>query len=167
MAKRVCGRWEARRGWAAETAAQTCSTVAPSGTSTSRRSRPATSRYRANRATGTFTTSRRARRRGPRAPTPERVGLEGVAAAAGALDLRVLHREPGAIEAVHVVDLGARDVLDALGIDEDADPVRLVDQVAVLLGVLPAQLVGETRTAAAHDPEPQPPLGLALLEAQV
>src|SRR5262245_22632350 len=96
------------------------------------------------------------RRVGPRPPGPS--GLERVAAAAGALGVRVLDREAGAVEAVDVVDLDPADVLDAHGVDVHLHALRLGDLVAVLLGVFPAQLVAEAGAPAAHDSEPEAPI---------
>src|SRR6185436_1949917 len=128
--------------------------------STSTRPRPTASRYRANSATGIRT-----------APPPPPVrrtgsGLEGVPAAAAALGVGIVDREAGAVQAVDVVDLRAAHVLHAVGVDVDLDAAGLDHLVAFLRRVLPPELVREARAAAPDHAEPQPPLGLALLQAE-
>src|SRR5262249_41276497 len=59
--------------------------------------------------------------------------LEGAAAAAGRDDVGVLDLEPGAHQAVDVVDTGALEVRQAVPIDDHPDAVVLPDLV-VLLG---------------------------------
>src|SRR5687767_1922600 len=90
------------------------------------------------------------------------------AAAAGRLDVRVVELEPGALQTLDVVDLGAHEVHEAHLIDVDLDPVDL--ELAVHLGLaVEVEVVREARAAAADDAQAQPhlgldPLGLADLE---
>ena len=58
--------------------------------------------------------------------------LEGGAAAAGGDDVRVVDHEAGALEAVHVVDLGAEHELHADLVDDHRDALVLEDVVLVL-----------------------------------
>src|SRR5262245_43784553 len=98
--------------------------------------------------------------------TDGRSGLEGVTAAAGALGVGVVDREAGAVQAVDVVDLGAAHVLHAVGVDVHLYTARLHHLVTVLGDILPPELVREARAASPNDSQPQPPLGLALLEPE-
>src|SRR4029077_2966746 len=107
---------------------------------------------------------RRTRRRSPRrctgsgratAPpergrrTQESCSGEGLAAAAGALRVGVVDREPRVLQAVLVVERGPREVLGTGGVDDHAYAlaVDLLDVVGGLLAV-EENLVGEARTAA-------------------
>src|SRR2546425_5245900 len=84
------------------------------------------------------------------------------------LHVRIVEREAGAEHAVvHVVDLAAAEIRGAVPVDVDLDALRLDDVVVGLRLVLPAELVRHAGAAAAHDADPEPPLGLALLEAQL
>src|SRR5881396_437017 len=121
-ANNVNGRYRASSGWRSATADHADSTVPPSGRSSSIRSRPVASRYRANRRTRTRTV--------------------GAASRAG-------------------------ETRRAVPVDVDLDAVRLDDVVVRLLQVLPAELVGHAGAPTADDADPEPPLGLALLEAQL
>src|SRR2546422_11729548 len=130
---------------------QAVSTVPPSGTSTSSRSCPVASRYRAKRRTRTRTSCL------------EAVGL---AAAAGRLDVRVLDREPGAHHVVlHEIDLAARQIGRAVLVDVDLDALRGLDDVVVrVLLVLPAELVGHPGASATTNTDPRPPPRLPFSE---
>src|SRR5207247_2014643 len=99
--------------------------------------------------------------------SPGTSGLEGMAAAAGPLRVRVLDREARPVQAIEVVDLDPTEVRGAHGVDVELDPTRLDHLVPLLLRFLPAELVGESGAAASHDAETQPPVGLPLLEAQI
>ena len=87
---------------------------------------------------------------------PQRLGgrvlfhLERGAATAGRNHVRVVDLEPGALQALDVVDLGAEDELHADLVDDDGDPVDLED-VVVVLGLVEGERVLEARAAAAAD----------------
>src|SRR5438445_11974557 len=86
---------------------QAVSTVPPSGRSTSSRSCPVASRYRAKRRTRTRTCCLEA---------------AGLTAAAGRLDVRILDGEAGAHHVVlHEVALAARQARGAVLVDVDLD----------------------------------------------
>ena len=76
--------------------------------------------------------------------------LERGAATAGRNDVRVVDLEPGALEALDVVDLGAEDELHADLVDDDRDAVDLED-VVVVLGLVEGERVLEAGAAAAAD----------------
>src|SRR5262245_10616990 len=131
------------------------STVPPSGTSTSSRSCPVASRYRAKRRTRTRTCC-----------WLEAVGLT---AAAGRLDVRVLDGKPGAHHIVlYEVDLATAQVRCTVLVDVDLDALRSFDNaiVSVLL-VFPAELIQHPGAATPDDADTQAPLGLALLDPQL
>src|SRR3989442_4821657 len=134
---------------------QADSTVPPSGRSTTSCSRPSASRYRAKRRTRTRTLDAR---------------LEAVrlAAAAARLHVRILDREAGAHHAVvDEVDLAAAQVREAVLVDVDLDALS-VDHVVARRGlVFPAELVRHPGAATAHHADPETPLGLAFLEAEL
>src|SRR6188474_3617221 len=77
--------------------------------------------------------------------------LEGRAAPARRLHVRVVDGEAGAHERVHVVDLGAGQIGRAERIDDDAHPVHLDLVVAVLRPAVETEGVLEARAAAALD----------------
>src|SRR5436190_8172323 len=133
---------------------QAVSTVPPSGTSTSSRSCPVASRYRAKRRTRTRTWNLEAVR---------------LTAAAGRLDVRILDREPGAHHVVlHEVDLAAAQVRRAVLVDVHLDTLRGLDDVVIGLRlVFPAKLIGHPGAATSDDPDAQAPLGLAFLEPKL
>ena len=81
---------------------------------------------------------------------------ERLPAAAGCDDLRVVHREAGALQALDVVDLGAVDEGKALGVDQQADAAVLVDLVTVAL-LVECERVLEARATAAADRRPAAP----------
>src|SRR5262249_20802889 len=141
-------------GGRSTTADQAASTVPPSGRSTSSRSRPAASRYRAKRRTPTRT-----------------VKLEavGLTAAAARLHVRVLDREAGTHHVVvDEVDLTAGQIRRAVLIDVHLDAVAGLDDVVTgRLLVLPPQLVRHTGAAATDHADPEAPLGLALFQAEL
>src|SRR5262249_41742819 len=131
------------------------STVPPSGTSTSSRSCPVASRYRAKRRTRTRTCC-----------WLEAVGLT---AAAGRLDVRVLDGKPGAHHVVlHEVDLAPAQVRCTVLVDVDLDALGRFDTfVGGVLLVFPAELIRHPGAAPPDNADTQPPLGLALLEPQL
>ena len=81
--------------------------------------------------------------------------LEGVAAAAGRARVRVVDREPGCLDRVDVVDLGALEVRRAERVDDDLDAVRLELEVALDGAAVEAEPVLEARAAAALDRDAQ------------
>src|SRR5919204_541575 len=130
------------------------STVPPSGTSTSSRSCPVASRYRAKRRTRTRTDCLEAVR---------------LTAAAGRLDVRILDREARTHHVVlHEVDLAAGQIRRAVPVDVDLDALRSLDDIVVdLLLVFPAELIRHPGAAATHNADAQAPLGLAFLEPKL
>jgi hypothetical protein len=72
-----------------------------------------------------------------------------VAAAAGGAGVRVVDREPGGLDRVDVVDLGALEVRGAEGIDDDLDPVKLELVVALGRTAVEPEAVLEPGTAPA------------------
>src|SRR5437868_13036269 len=133
---------------------QAASTVPPSGTSTSSRSCPVASRYRAKRRTRTRTCCLEAVR---------------LTAAAGRLDVGVLDGEPGAHHVVlDEVDLAAAQVGRAVLVDVHLDALRGLDDIVVGLRlVFPAELIGHPGAATPDDADAQTPLGLAFLEPKL
>src|SRR5436309_3577921 len=120
---------------------QAASTVPPSGTSTSSRSCPVASRYRAKRRTRTRTLPL------------EAVGL---AAAAAGLHVRILDREAGAHHVVlDEVDLAALEIRHAVLVDVDLDAVRYDHVVIDGFLIFPADVRGHYRAAASDAPDPQ------------
>src|SRR6185369_17838895 len=81
--------------------------------------------------------------------------LEGRAASTRGFDVRVVDREAGAHERVHIVDLGTSEIRSAEGVDDDADAVHLDLVVAVLRPAVEAEGVLEARTSAALDCDPE------------
>src|ERR671923_2589802 len=79
--------------------------------------------------------------------------LERGTAAAGRDDVRVVDREPGALEAVDVVDLGAEHELHADLVHDDRDAVVLED-VIVVAGLVESERVLEPRAPAATHGDP-------------
>src|SRR5262245_2353405 len=79
------------------------------------------------------------------------LGLEGGAAAAGRLHVRVVDRKAGAHEGVDEVDLRADEVRCAEGIDDDPDTVHLDLVVTVLRAAVEAEGVLEARAPSALD----------------
>src|SRR6186713_2209616 len=77
--------------------------------------------------------------------------LEGGAAPARRLDVRVVDREAGVHERVLVVDLRAEEVRRAERIDDDGDAVHLDLVVALLCAAVEAERVLEPGAAAALD----------------
>ena len=76
--------------------------------------------------------------------------LERGPAAAGGDDVRVVDLEARALQAFHVVDLGAEDELHADLVDDHRDAVDLED-VVVVLDAIEGERVLEARAAAAAD----------------
>ena len=91
--------------------------------------------------------------------------LEGGAAAAGGDDIRVVHLEAGALEALDVVDLRAEDELHAGLVDDHRNAVDLED-VVVLLRPIEGERVLEAGAAAAADRDAQGLIFRSLLRAQ-
>jgi monothiol glutaredoxin len=91
--------------------------------------------------------------------------LERGAAAAGRDDVRVVDREPGALEAVDVVDLGAEHELHADLVDDDRNAVVLED-VIVVARLVESERVLEARAPAAADSDPKRLLGRIRLGRQ-
>jgi len=81
--------------------------------------------------------------------------------------VRVVDREPGAHQAVDVVDLGAADVLDAVLVDDDLDAVGLDDLVLRPHVVVEGHPVLEARAAAARDEDAKSKLRVVLLGEEV
>src|SRR6266550_6238133 len=81
--------------------------------------------------------------------------LERVAAPAGGAGIRVVDREPGRLDGVDVVDLGALEVRRAERIDDHLDAVHLELEVAVGGAAVEAEPVLETRAAAALNGDAQ------------
>src|SRR5215212_1203780 len=86
---------------------------------------------------------------------------EGGAAPARRDDVRVVHLEAGAHQALGVVDGRAVHVAEALLVDENPDSLVLEDLVAVTR-LVERELVLEARAAAALDGHAQAGLGLLL-----
>src|SRR4051812_33036905 len=79
-------------------------------------------------------------------------GREGRPASAGSLSVRIADDELGALEPLAIIDLGAREVLDAHGIDEQFDAQIFHAGVAVLLLLVEFEPVLHARaTAALHE----------------
>src|SRR5690606_12731671 len=103
-------------------------------------------------------------------PTPKSAkgsisGAEGGAAAAGAADVGVTELEAGPLDALHVVDLRAVQVLEAQGIHVELDAVRLEVLVHLRGLVFEVEIVLEAGAAASHDAEPEA-LSLQALRAR-
>src|SRR5262245_34877066 len=77
--------------------------------------------------------------------------VERVTARAGADRVRVVDREAGPHQAVHVVDLGAPDVGCAEIVDQDADTILLHDLVPGPFVVVERHPVLQARAAAPAD----------------
>src|SRR4051794_3290327 len=71
--------------------------------------------------------------------------LEGVPAAASSDDVRVVDLEPGLLEAVQEVDLGAAQVRSTERVDDELDAVRLELVIAFLRAAVEAERVFESR----------------------
>src|SRR3712207_2353928 len=88
---------------------------------------------------------------------------EGAAAAAAALDVRVVDGEAGAHEAVDVVELAAHDVGDAHRVDGELDALGLEDLVVGGDLVVEVDVVLEAGAAAGPDADAEREILLALL----
>src|SRR5215217_679877 len=88
---------------------------------------------------------------------------KGAAAPAPALDVGVVDGETGTHEAVHVVELRARDVRDAHRVDEHPDALGFEDLVVVGDLVVEVDTVLETRAAPGPDADTQREVFLAFL----
>src|SRR5215218_9441567 len=88
---------------------------------------------------------------------------KGAAAPAPALDVGVVDGETGTHEAVHVVELRARDVRDAHRVDEHPDALGLEDLVVVGDLVVEVDAVLETGAAPGPDADTQREVFLAFL----
>ncbi len=80
--------------------------------------------------------------------------LERRATAAGGDDVGVVDLEAGALQAFHVIDLGAEDELHADLVDDHRDPIDFED-VVVVLGPVEGKRVLEARATTAADGDPQ------------
>ncbi len=80
---------------------------------------------------------------------------EGLAAAAGALGVRVRDVEPGALEAVLVVERPTGEVLERRRVDDHGDPAVLVLDVVVGLVGVEVHLVAEAGAPAGAHGDPQ------------
>src|SRR5467141_2858654 len=99
-------------------------------------------------------------------------GVERVAARARVHRVRVVDREAGPHEAVHVVDLAAPDVRGAEVVDHDLDAVLVDGDVFGTSHVVESHAVLHPRTAAAAHEDAERQLGVAffgeeLLEADL
>src|SRR6185312_1556094 len=74
---------------------------------------------------------------------------EGMAAAAGRYGVRVVHREPGSHQAVHIIDLGTLDKAEALIIDHHADTL-VINQNIVVGWVIQSHPILKARATAAR-----------------
>src|SRR5919112_2443474 len=88
---------------------------------------------------------------------------KGATAAAAALDVGVVDGETGAHEAVHVVELRARDVRDAHRVDEHPDALGLEDLIVLGDLVVEVDAVLETGAAPGPDTDTQGEIFLTLL----
>src|SRR5215216_5282069 len=92
-----------------------------------------------------------------------RLAGKGAAAAAAALDVRVVDGEAGAHEAVDVVELRSRDVGDAHRVYEDAHALGLEDLVVVVDLIVEVDAVLEAGAAAGPDADAKREILLAFL----
>src|ERR1700677_3938114 len=84
------------------------------------------------------------KKRGRGSILPARLDAEGAAAAAGALDVRVVELETRAFDGFDVVDLDAIEVHLAHLVDENLEAVKFVHAVTILVhGVLKGHVVAE------------------------
>jgi|SRR5579864_1441924 len=75
---------------------------------------------------------------------------EGTAAAASALDVRVIELEPGAFDGLDVVDFDAFEVHLAHLVDENLEAVVFVHVVGIVDRIFKGHVIGESRAAAAN-----------------
>src|SRR5271155_442199 len=81
---------------------------------------------------------------------------ERTAAAAGALDVRVIEFEARTFDCLDVVNLHAVEIHFAHLIHENFQAVEFIDVVAVLIDlILESHVIAETRATAAHDSDAQ------------
>jgi len=81
---------------------------------------------------------------------------EGAAAAAGALDVRVVELEARTFDCLDVVNLHAVEIHFAHLIYENFQAIEFINVVAILIDlVLESHVVAETRATAAHDSDTQ------------
>ena len=81
---------------------------------------------------------------------------ERTAAAAGALDVRVVKLEARTFDCFDIVNLHAVEIHFAHLIDENFQAIEFIDVVAVLIDlVLESHVIAETRATAAHDRDAQ------------
>src|SRR6266851_2156370 len=90
-------------------------------------------------------------------------GVERVTAGARVHRVRVVDREAGPHEAVHVVDLAAADVGGAEVVDDDLDPVMVDGYVLGAAHVVECHSVLHARTAASTHEDAERQLGVPLL----
>src|SRR5215510_9788966 len=81
-----------------------------------------------------------------------RVGLclEGFAAAAGALDVRVVELEAGSSQSFHPVDLCSIQIHGTSTVNEHLEATHLQDFITAVFLLLKSHMVLETRAAASH-----------------
>src|ERR1700733_5408828 len=85
-----------------------------------------------------------------------RLDAERTAAAAGALDVRVVELEARTFDCLDIVNLHAVEIHFAHLIYENLQAVEFIDVVAVLIDlVLESHVIAETRATAAHDCDAQ------------
>jgi hypothetical protein len=81
-----------------------------------------------------------------------RLDAEGAAAAAGALDVRVVEFEARTFDCLDVINLDTVEIHFAHLIDENLEAVELIDVVAILIDlVLESHVIAETRATTAHN----------------
>jgi hypothetical protein len=93
-----------------------------------------------------------------------RLNAERAAAAASALDVRVVEFEARSFDCLDVINLHTVEVHFAHLIDENFEAVEFIDVVAVLIDlILESHVIAETRATAAYDGNPQAGRGGILL----
>jgi hypothetical protein len=85
-----------------------------------------------------------------------RLNAERAAAAAGALDVRVIELEARTFDCLDVINLDTVEVHLAHLIDENFEAVEFIDVVAVLVDLIfESHVIAETRATATHDRDAQ------------
>jgi hypothetical protein len=85
-----------------------------------------------------------------------RLDAERAAAAASALDVRVIELEARTFDCLDVINLDTVKIHFAHLIDQNFEAVEFIDVVAVLIDlVLESHVIAETRATAAHDGDAQ------------
>jgi len=80
-------------------------------------------------------------------------GREAATASALARYIRILELEAGALQALHVVDVGSIEVLEAHGINEQGNLMFVEDLVELVGPGVEKEIVGEPRTPPSDDPQ--------------